>query len=370
MRIAIVGGVLQYDPKSWMDFQEAPEIKLLRGIRERGHDVIPIGIRDWRKALHVASRDADLVHVHHIGRATLALALRELSTPIVYTPHYCSTYPRWYQRMAHRRMLSKADAVVALSPLEATRYICGAKSDSDRIMIIPNGFDVNRFTPVVRKVPMGDGPWRLLYVGQLIPLKQVDLLVRAVASDRLRGRTELRLIYHNGSCGAELLRLAQSLGVSDQVVFVGRKSGLELVREYHNAHVHLLASRTEALPSVITEAMLTGLPVIAPDVGGIAWQLDGGGHCLKRPTVDALVKAIVDVMTTYNTWTNRGADQATQARRRFDLTNMIDRHEDLYRRLVSRRTKKKSKSSASSYGIDIPESVRTAARSNISGVHE
>jgi glycosyltransferase involved in cell wall biosynthesis len=332
LRVAIIGGIFQYPEGHWTKIQTMPEINLLRGLRERGHEVTPVGIRDWPNALRVAAGDADVVHVHQIGRATLALSLRRPAGPLVYTPHSCADPRRWDQQLTHTRMLRRADAVVALSPPEAARY--GGENRSTQVAIIPNGMDVAGFPPVTRRAPSGAERWRLLYVGQLIPLKQVDLLIRAVASAPLRGRTELRLIYHNDACAAELRRLAGRLGVSDHVVFAGRRFGPDLVREYHDAHIHLLASRTEALPSVITEAMLTGLPVVAPDVGGIAWQLDGWGRCLGRATVDAVVDAVLGIMKRYETYANDGAEMVARTGRRFSVTRMVERHEELYRSLV------------------------------------
>jgi glycosyltransferase involved in cell wall biosynthesis len=335
MRIAIVGGIFDHPPDVWSKLQATPEINLLRGLRDRGHEVVPIGIRDWRRALRIASSGADVTHVHHAGPATLALGSRRTTAPLVYTPHCGTVHPRVRQRIAHRRMLCQAQAVVALSPAEAAR--CGAGTRRGvRTVVIPNGMDASSFTPVARAAPSAAERFRLLYVGQLIPIKQVDLLVRAVARPELRGRCELRLVYHTDHREAELRRLARDLGVNEQVTFVGRRSGPALVREYHEAHVQLLASRTEALPSVVTEAMLTGLPVIAPDVGGIAWQLDGWGHCLPSVSVESIVAAALQTMRDYADYSRRANRVAAAARARFGLAQMIKSHEDLYRDLSER----------------------------------
>ncbi|WP_141576693.1 glycosyltransferase family 4 protein [Actinomadura sp. WMMA1423] len=329
MRIAMVGGIFEYRPDVWTRLQATPEINLLRGLSARGHEVLPIGIRDWRGALSAAS-SVDVTHVHQAGPATLALGLRRTPAPLVYTPHCGSVPARVRQRIAHRRMLRRADAVVALSPAEAAR--CEAATGrGGRTLVIPNGMDGTHFTPVARAAPSGGERFRLLYVGQLIPLKQVDLLIRAVAEPELRGRCELRLVYHIDHRETELRRLARDLGVHEQVAFVGRRSGPALVREYHQAHIHLLASRTEAMPSVVTEAMLTGLPVIAPDVGGIAWQLDGWGHCLRTLSVESVVAAVLRTMRDYADYSKESNRVAAAARARFALAAMVESHEDLYR---------------------------------------
>lgn len=332
MKIALVGGILQFDPDYWSKIQPVPEINLLKGLRDRGHEVMPIGLRDWQEALR-RSASADLVHVHHSGRATLALGLCRRNVPLVFTPHILPGPPDWRCRLANRIMLNKADTIVALSPNEARGYAVRA-----RVVVIPNGLDPSYFSPVTRTAPRNGEPWRLLYVGQLAPHKQVDMLIRALAAPGLRGRCVLRLVHHTDGCESELRDLARRLGVADRVTFVGRKVGSELAREYQNAHIHLQVSLAEALPSVITEAMFTGLPVIASDVGGIRWQLDGWGRCLSRPTLESVVDAVLEITGDYAGHVSQGREVAADVRRRFSPEAMIDQHERLYANLVDRRS--------------------------------
>lgn len=102
------------------------------------------------------------------------------------------------------------------------------------------------------------------------PYKGHDLLIRSIARLRDRGvQAELRL------CGVgriqhELKRLAEELGVSDRVHFLGHVSPrAALAREVRSAWIFAMPSRTEGMPRALLEAMAMGSPCVGTRVGGI-----------------------------------------------------------------------------------------------------
>ena len=142
------------------------------------------------------------------------------------------------------------------------------------------------------ETPRPDEPWRLLFVGQLIPLKNVDMLLRSVAALRDELVLDVRLVYHNAELEPRLRDLAAHLGLEEHVRFVGKLSRQALAKEYDRAHMLVLPSSSEALPSVVSEALGAGRPVVASAVGGIPGQVGAAGVLVAPQQEAALIDAI------------------------------------------------------------------------------
>ena len=168
---------------------------------------------------------------------------------------------------------------MALSQNELLRYPASVRSKSQ---LIYNGVDASLFKPR-RSALDPNKEFRLLYVGQIIKLKRVHLAVRMVANLRKRGvPAQLTIATHRPTLLPEVLTTVQSLGVEK---FVQVQEGLtqkEISCQMDAAHLLVLPSRTEALSTVITEAVLSGLPVLGFDVGGISEQVPPGTPILHH----------------------------------------------------------------------------------------
>ena len=330
MRVLLIGGIFGLPEAVQARRSAAPETVLASSLRARG---VEIGTCPHR--MRPASGKWDIVHVHHFGRQLLpnvvGLPRRE---GLVITRHQTGPLPRGWRGALMRMALHRADAIVALSDAEADELQFVAPPD--RVHVIPNGIDSDAWPYTPREAPTNE-PWRLLVVGQLIPMKRVDLVLDAAAVLRRHFRIEVRLAYHNDELEEVLRRQASSLGLEKELRFLGFKDRDGLRDEYTNAHLLILASDTgEALPSVITEAMLTGLPVVARAVGGIAEQLDGFGTLLEADRSADLAATLRSVMENYDAALTRARCGAASARERYGIAAMGDGHLRLYRELLAR----------------------------------
>jgi glycosyltransferase involved in cell wall biosynthesis len=226
-------------------------------------------------------------------------------------------------------VFSRAQAVVALSDTEhefqAGKYRIGRAIHR----VIPNGVEETLFPfrPRTRHQDLSR-PWRLLFIGQLIPLKGVDTLLRALA--RSTHALELQLIYQNSYLESRLQRLATDLGIAASVRFCGPVP-YDRLSEYHrSADLLIVPSTAESLPSVVTEALLSGLPVVATSVGGIPWQLREDGVLCPPGDPDALCKAIDTAICQYPLLSERAKEASKMARKRFSVDGMVDAHISLY----------------------------------------
>jgi glycosyltransferase involved in cell wall biosynthesis len=330
LKVCLVGGIYDKPSEYRRVVPHTPETTLEAGLVARGHKVITAGLRR-----PVVFGNSDVIHVHHLGRGAIAIASDPTQTPFVFTNHGGGRSKLMGRALA--AVLARADGVVALSQGEARSqqrryFLRGAVHAS-----IPNGVDAGRFEPRQPGIPKQGEPWRLLFAGQLIGVKRVDLLLEALGKLRGRFRIHLKLAYHNDTYLQSLRSRTQALGIDSMVEFAGPLCQDDLAKAYREAHVLVLPSDSESLPSVVTESMMSGTPVVATDVGSVREQLAGFGVVVPSGSVDRLAAGIESMLSDYGGYASRALIMSQSARDRFSVDAMVSAHEDLYRNLVSRR---------------------------------
>jgi glycosyltransferase involved in cell wall biosynthesis len=127
----------------------------------------------------------------------------------------------------------------------------------------------------------------LLTIGRLDPEKNPLLLIEALADleRRFPGRYRLKWAGR-GEMETAVKRKAVERRIIDCIDFLGYVPfGPDLLSLYRNAHIFVHVSLTEGVPRVLVEALASGVPVIATDVGGVTTLLDGGrAGLLVRPS--------------------------------------------------------------------------------------
>jgi glycosyltransferase involved in cell wall biosynthesis len=139
----------------------------------------------------------------------------------------------------------------------------------------------------------------LLFVGNLVPVKGIDVLLAACR--RLNGEFgpwQLHLVG-GGPLRQPLAREAKELGLESQVVFHGQTPHDELPAWFRAADLLVLPSRSEGVPNVLLEAMACGLPFVASRVGGIPEIAHLGPCRLVTPQRPAeLASAITEMLAS------------------------------------------------------------------------
>ncbi|MEA5550816.1 glycosyltransferase family 1 protein [Anabaena cylindrica UHCC 0172] len=203
------------------------------------------------------------------------------------------------QRLAvEKEILETADRIVATSPQEK-QHMRSLVSDQGEIDIIPCGTDIRRFGSVEREAARAAlgieaDAKVVLYVGRFDPRKGIETLVRAVRESQFYGSKDLKLIIGGGSTpgnsdGRERDRIesiVNELGMSEFTCFPGLLSQEVLPTYYAAADVCVVPSHYEPFGLVAVEAMASGTPVIASDVGGLQFTVVNENTGLLVPPQD------------------------------------------------------------------------------------
>lgn len=187
-------------------------------------------------------------------------------------------------------LLYRGLPTVAVS--ESTRDdLVGRGLRAERIDVIPNGIDIDRYTPAPGEKSVSPS---LVFVGRLKEYKRVDLIIDAVA--RLEGqgiRVELDILGRGEREGA-LRAHAERLGVTDRVHFRGFVSEDEKVAYLRRSWIHVLTSPKEGWGISAIEAAACGTPTVASDAPGLRESVVDGttGRLVPHGDVGALTDAL------------------------------------------------------------------------------
>lgn len=216
------------------------------------------------------------VHVHFASMASWCTAIASALTgiPFTVTTHAKDLFHESVDRVVLREVLGRAAAVIAISDYNR-RFLLEQVDPSlaDRVSLVRNGLELGRFA---YRDPRPVGPaLRVLAVGRIVEKKGFDHLVDAVTALRAEGMPLEVRIVGEGERAADLAAQVERAGVGDVVTLLGSRSQSELVAELDWADVMVAPcvvgadGNADGLPTVLLEAMASGVPCIATDVTGI-----------------------------------------------------------------------------------------------------
>jgi D-inositol-3-phosphate glycosyltransferase len=190
-------------------------------------------------------------------------------------------------------VIEYVDQIIAATPAEEAQLHWLYGADPRKVTIIPPGVDLKRFQPMelreARKrvgVPCQDR--MILYVGRIEPLKGIDTLLTAIAILRAGCPSDAPCLYlvmiggdpddtaHQNAEMERLKRTREELEIEDVVTFLGTRDQDTLQYYYSAAEVVVMPSHYESFGLVALEAMACGTPVIASEVGGLAFLVQDG----------------------------------------------------------------------------------------------
>jgi D-inositol-3-phosphate glycosyltransferase len=245
----------------------------------------------------------DVVHSHYWLSGQVGwLAADRFNVPLVHTMHTMARVKNAQlaegdspeppgREIGEAQVVQAANVLVASTDGEAGQLIDLYDADPARVRVVPPGVDLETFSPGDRQaarrvVGLPQDAVVLLFVGRIQPLKAPDVLVRAVAElvrrdPGLRDRLVVPILGGPSGTGLErpeaLQELAAELGLAGAVRFQPPVSRAELADWYRAADLVAVPSYNESFGLVAVEALATGTPVVAADVGGLPVAVGDGG---------------------------------------------------------------------------------------------
>jgi glycosyltransferase involved in cell wall biosynthesis len=173
------------------------------------------------------------------------------------------------------------------------------------------------------------------YAGRLYHLKGPDIFLRAAASLSRRNPHVRFLLLGDGPMRPELSSLSKELGIVDLVSMPGEIRPLGYIFSKSSAFV--CSSRSEGLPSVVLEAMASGVPVVASRVGGVEELIQHGvdGFLFESEDWERLALLVETVLSNRELGSEMGRRAREKACRQFRFEQTVSNIEDVYRRLLA-----------------------------------
>ncbi|HEX5498906.1 MAG TPA: glycosyltransferase, partial [Thermomicrobiales bacterium] len=259
-----------------------------------------------------------------------------------------------------RDVVRRVGRLIAQCPAERDELVADYAADAAKIALIPSGIDADLFAPVDRAearraIGLPDDRPVVVYVGRMLPRKDVRNVVRALAllrhhseADRLPGPPP-RLLLVGGEARdpdpaqtpeiGELQRLASRLGVGDLVRFVGRRQPRELKQYYGAGDIAVTTPWYEPFGLTPLEGMACGRPVVGSAVGGIAFTIAPGETGLLVPPRDpeALATAFATLLADPALRERMGRAARARVVAEFTWPLVARRTADLYETLLMER---------------------------------
>lgn len=258
---------------------------------------------------------ADLVHVHvsvPMGDIAGLWYAKKINIPLVVTYHgdmhggYGGLVRRmsvyFYNKYLLDNVLSYADVIISPSEyyINESRFLGRYR---DKIVVIPNGINIDEFDIVYSKVecreklrlPLDDKI--ILFLGMLDPYKGPDILLKAMPIIAEEIPTAKLLFVGGGVMRGELERLRKRAGVDGYIKFAGFVEESMKSLYYRAADVFCLPSvmKSEVFPIVLLEASASGLPMVVSDLDTFKCIIEDGynGIVTKRGDEKNLADAII-----------------------------------------------------------------------------
>ncbi len=287
-----------------------------------------------------------------LGRLDLPMVIGPLNSGLSDPPGFAAVMRQestWLIRV--RGLARLADAALG-SSRRAMRILTATRTTHDAVapqhhprcrMMVENGVELSRFVAAPWPAPPTAGrPLRVLFAGRLVPIKGVDLLLRALAGLRNQGAAVQLDIVGDGPMREDWAGLSRELGLADCVSFRGAIPFDAVAAAMRACHVFCLPSVRESGGAVVLEAMASARPVIALDFGGpaeIVTDAFGALLPLRSPAQveDALRDTLAEVLRDPTAWERKGLAARREIEARYSWPAKIAAAEDTYREMLVER---------------------------------
>jgi glycosyltransferase involved in cell wall biosynthesis len=303
----------------------------------------------------------DIIHTHDAASQALAAVLKlrhPRSTPPILMTHHRSVNTNSAtrrDRLRNRLSCAWTGTVVAVSEERRQNYILCNRVSSRRVICIRNGTDIERFRPCAAtratvRQQLGFLPTDIVIgaCGHFGHEKGLDVVLRAFRKllDATSERSLKLLLLGDGNSERRVILEQLANACEGRVVLLGYQPDAH--RWFQAFDLFLHAPRQEAFGLVVTEAMATGVPVVATRAGGVPEIIDDGvtGRLVAPESPSQLAEAARELIDSPSLRIEMGKQAREAVRRRFTVQAQAQRYLELYEQLLAKSSPNPSNAAA------------------------
>ena len=306
-------------------------------------------LRDWnalpRLIQYLKAIGADLVHT----QLEFANILGSISSKYLHLPSVCTihvmpsqdvkTKSKLHQRLEWLALKYFCDRVISVSEQARLYHIEISGASPDQVSTIHNGIDIAGFLNldydlerIKARTELGipSDANVLTTVAVLRPQKGIQYMIQALPGILASNPNTYYLVVGDGSHREPLMEEVNRATVSNRVIFTGMRK--DIARLLAASDVFVLPTLTEALPTVLAEAMAAKLPIVASRVGGIPEMVTDGenGYLVEAGDLDGLATACIHLLNHSEQRVAMGMEGWQLVNQKFNIERQVDKLEELY----------------------------------------
>ncbi|HHY00475.1 MAG TPA: glycosyltransferase family 4 protein, partial [Methanothermobacter sp.] len=305
--------------------------------------------------------DVDIIHAHHaIPTGTFSVIVSKiLGKPSFITTHGMDitthgiaegplkNVSNFEDHFIFKHLLSyslrNCDRVLPVSN-DLKKRIMALGVKEDKITILRNAVDINRFTPerkneIRQNYNIDEEDIVILFVGHLEVFKGLFELIYAFNNVKKENKKVKLILIGDGSQKIRSKQEIEKLGLEESVFYAGKIPPSDIHEYYQNSDIFVLPSQTDAggPPVVFIEAMACGLPIIGTNVGGIPEGIENGvnGFIVPTKNENELTKKLKLLVNDKDCRVNFGRKSIEKIQNEFNIDKKINRLLEIYKQYLS-----------------------------------
>lgn len=295
-----------------------PNVFRFPSVDFRYKTAFPIAITRSRKIYKQLKKlNVDIIHSQHpfnTGKAALRYA-RKLNIPIVFTnhtrydlyTHFIPVFPqkllKWYVKTASINYANKCDRVI--SPTQSIKEMLIEWGMRTKIEVIPTGIKPDQFVEaggrdeIRQKFSIKNEDILVMTVSRLAEEKNVDFLIRVFAKikeSKIKQKIKF-MIVGDGSDREKIEEKAKELKIDKETIFTGAVPHERIAPYFKAGDIFVYSSLSETQGIMISEAMASGLPIVAVKAPGAQDIINSGVDGILSPEIEeAFVQRVLSLI--------------------------------------------------------------------------
>jgi L-malate glycosyltransferase len=290
----------------------------------------------------------EVVHTHDLWSNLLGIPSARLAgVPVIISSCRDLSHGDWYtprRRRILRRIQRSWSMVLANSSAIRDDLVARDGFTAEEVRVIRNAVDMDRFAVAgdrKRVVTEADDGKLIVLLGNMVSEVKGHAYLIEAARTVIAAFPQTRFVLiGDGPLRPEFVRQIRELGLSENFIFLGRRSDVpELLA---SCDLAVLPSLAEGLPNAVLEYLAAGLPTVATRVGGNVEIVEDGHTGLLVPPKDAgaLAKAILRLLENPDLADALGQAGQNQVRENFSFARLLDETAGLYGELLERKARR------------------------------